>query len=277
MDVKGGKNRYFERLKDKISNDIGFDCHQYKDSYLQRRIAIRMRSNAVTTYSDYIKILESREQEYDALIDTLTVNVTEFMRDPQVYTTFFTFLRELVAAKVSRGDKTLNIWSAGCSSGEEPYSIAILLRKIPAIMNGDIIVKFVATDIDEGSLAKARTGLYKRDALKNLSTYEIRTNFTMDGQLYRINSDLKRMIQFRKHDMIRESAIRFCDVIFCRNVIIYFSRDQQKQLYMKFYNALRNGGYLVTGKSETLIGEATNLFVPVRRKERIYQKMPKTT
>jgi len=273
----GGEDKHFEGLKDKVNKDVEFDCHQYKDSYLKRRFAIRMRSNNVTTYSEYIKILEANQQEYKELLDTLTVNVTEFMRDQVVYDAFYTLLRDLVAAKQSQRDKTLSIWSAGCSSGEESYSIAILLRKIPAIVNGDLSVKFVATDIDDGSLAKARAGQYKKDALKNMNNRDIQTCFTLEKESYQINSDLKQMIRFRKHDLIREREIRFCDVIFCRNVVIYFSRDQQKELYMKFYNGLKDGGYFVAGKSETLVGEAANLLVPVNQKKKIYQKVPRAT
>jgi len=273
----GGDDAYFEDLKTKVKRDVTFDCSQYKDSFLKRRFAIRMRATRVTTFRDYIKLLDSDQQEYEKLLDTLTVNVTEFMRDPPVYEAFTAVLRDLVAAKVKRGDKTLRIWSAGCSSGEEAYSLAILLRKTLGVMHRDLSTQIIASDIDPGSLNKAREGVYKKDALKNMVDKEIQIYFTREKDLYRVNDDLKRMIRFKKHDLIREKEIGYCDVIFCRNVIIYFSREQQKDLYMKFYRGLKDYGYLVTGKSETLVGKAANLFKTINHREKIYQKIPKAT
>mgnify|MGYP000153162805 CR=1 FL=1 len=219
----------------------------------------------------------AEKEYYEKLLDTLTVNVTEFMRDPPVYEAFTAVLRDLVAAKVKRGDKTLRIWSAGCSSGEEAYSLAILLRKTLGVMHRDLSTQIIASDIDPGSLNKAREGVYKKDALKNMVDKEIQIYFTREKDLYRVNDDLKRMIRFKKHDLIREKEIGYCDVIFCRNVIIYFSREQQKDLYMKFYRGLKDYGYLVTGKSETLVGKAANLFKTINHREKIYQKIPRAT
>jgi chemotaxis protein methyltransferase CheR len=168
-----GEDAYFEDLKTKVNRDVAFNCSQYKDAYLKRRFAIRMRSTRVTTFRDHIKLLDSDQQEYEKLLDTLTVNVTEFMRDPPVYDAFTTVLRDLVAAKSKRGNKTLKIWSAGCSSGEEAYSLAILLRKTLGVMHRDLNTQIIASDIDPGSLNKAREGLYKKDALKNMMDKEI--------------------------------------------------------------------------------------------------------
>ncbi|VUT27847.1 MAG: chemotaxis methyltransferase CheR [Candidatus Syntrophoarchaeum sp. GoM_oil] len=267
-----GEDKYFEDLKDKVNNSVAFDCQQYKDSYLKRRFAIRMRSNNVTSYRDYMKLLDYNQKEYEQLLDTLTVNVTEFMRDTQVYDAFSNVLRDLATTKKREGDKTIKIWSAGCSSGEEPYSIAILIKKVLGVMHSDVVTQIIATDIDDGSLDKARAGLYKQDALKNMKENEIRMYFTKEEDLYRVNNNLKRMIRFKKHDLIREREIGYCDVIFCRNVVIYFSREQQNELYMKFYKGLKDGGYFIAGKSETLVGESATLLKTINAREKLYQK-----
>ncbi|RLG31836.1 protein-glutamate O-methyltransferase CheR [Methanosarcinales archaeon] len=270
--MQRGEDSYFEDLKEKIKRDTAFDCHQYKDAYLKRRFAIRMRIHGARSYQDYMKVLDTHPEEYKELIDTLTINVTEFMRDPSVYDAFFPLLRDMISIKRREGDKRIKIWSAGCSTGEEPYSIAILLNKALGEGFGDFSVRIIASDIDEGALRKAREGLYKRDALKNLSENEIRVYFTKERGLYRISDELKRVVRFVKHDLIHQQEYKFCDVIFCRNVAIYFSREQQKDLYMKFYRGLKDGGYFIAGKSETLVGEAARLFSQVNAKEKIYQK-----
>ncbi|MEA1908614.1 MAG: protein-glutamate O-methyltransferase CheR [Euryarchaeota archaeon] len=263
----------FEKLKNKISNDKHFSCNQYKDPYLKRRFAIRMRATGAKTYRDYIKVLDTVSDEYQVLLDVLTVNVTEFFRDVSVFREVESVLRSIIKEKHEKNQNSLRIWSAGCSNGSEVYTISILLDQIlgPKIKNFKITL--LATDIDDASLQRGREGIYNPDLLKEVKHAYLTKYFekTGGGQ-YQVIAPNKRMVTFRKHDLINDRPQTMMDVVFCRNVVIYFSRELQETLFVNFYKSLVDGGHFVMGKTETLVGEAKDKFTPVNNKERIYKK-----
>lgn len=263
----------FEAIKRRIYEVRGLDTRQYKDTYIKRRLAVRMRANSVETYMDYLQILKKNLDEFNPLMDSLTINVTEFFRNPETYQAIEGFLRDIIMEKKNRGRNLIRIWSAGCSSGEEPYSIAILLSEILGDEFKDYNITIYATDIDPIIIGKAKAGIYKSENLKNVSEARISRYFKKLEEDYIIRDEIKRLIRFSKLDLIADKKSKSFDMILCRNVVIYFSRELQERLYMDFYDSLNHNGYFVMGKTETLVGESMNRFRSVDKSERIYQKL----
>lgn len=262
----------FADLKVMIKKKIGFNCDQYKPSHLKRRLAVRMRATNVRSFKEYMLIFIKNESESKKLKETLTVNVTELFRNPETYEVFRKIvLPRLIKAK--EREHKIKVWSAGCSDGEEPYSIAILFYEMLRFSSKKFHISIIGTDIDEESLRKAENGIYQTKHLEKISSERLKNFFTREDKVnYRVKDEIRNMVEFRQHDMISGPRIYGYDIIFCRNVTIYFEQKLQEKLYMKFYDALNEGGYFIMGKTETLVGPAANKFKPVEPKERIYQK-----
>lgn len=265
----------FKLLQKKIYEKTGIDCSLYKDNYLKRRIDLRMKTIGVgTSYNEYYRYLGKNPAEYDAFLDGITINVTEFFRD---ITTFDAFknevLPQLLADKKKRKSKIIRIWSAACSIGEEPYTIGIILHEKlgPEIKN--FLISIQATDLDAKALNVAKAGIYDASALKKLKKYMVSKYFDAveDGK-YRIKNNVKHLVRFQQHDLISGRKFSHFDVIFCRNVLIYFGKELQSQLFLDFYDALHEGGYLIIGRTETLTGEAREKLLCVNTRERVYRK-----
>ena len=265
-------DKAFEAIKKRIYEVRGLDTRQYKDSYIKRRLATRMRANNVESYSGYLKIINKNVDEFNPLLNALTINVTEFFRNPETYTAVEDVLNQLVLDKEKKDRSLIRIWSAGCSSGEEPYSIAILMLELLKDRIKDFNISIHATDVDNQILERAKVGEYQVDNLKNMSKVRLSKYFTRNGDKYIVKEDVKRLIKFKKHDLISEKRLGLFDAILCRNVVIYFSKELQNRLYMHFFNSLIAGGYFIMGKTETLLGEAQQRFVSINKSERIYQK-----
>ncbi|MHC1574536.1 MAG: CheR family methyltransferase [Candidatus Methanogasteraceae archaeon] len=265
----------FEEMKKKISKDKNFSCAQYKDPYLKRRFAIRMRATATKSYRMYMELLDTNPEEYPILLNVLTVNVTEFFRDTSVFEEVKRVLGIAIKAKQEAHRNSMRIWSAGCSNGSEAYTIAMLSDHILGTETNSFKVSIYATDIDDGSLKRGRDGIYKLDLLKGVKKPYLQKYFNEVEGDYQVTNATKNMVTFKRNDLINERPLPMMDMIFCRNVVIYFSRELQEKLFMNFYRSLNDGGYFVMGKTETLVGEARDKFIPVNNKERIYQKLVK--
>lgn len=262
----------FRDLIHKIEKDIGFFGVQYKDKCLKRRFNTRMRRfNMGEDYRAYIKLLEENPSEYEILLKNLTINVTNFFRNWST----FEYMRDQVLPHIfsaKRTGQSIRLWSAGCASGEEPYSLAILAMEVSKKLKMDYRFTVIGTDIDEDSLKNARIGEYDAAAL-NETPGDLKQNyFSPTPTGFRVNDDVKSYVQFRKEDLFGDKYPRFIDLICCRNVIIYFSREAQQILYAKFHNALVSDGYLILGKTETMMGEKVKLFERVNNRERVYSK-----
>jgi chemotaxis protein methyltransferase CheR len=260
-------------LKRRIYNDTSLDCHQFKENYLKRRIRVRMHANDVQTYSEYLHVLASHPMEYSHLIKDITINVTQFFRDPKV----FQLIEEeifplMIYNKVSHNRKVIRCWSAGCASGEEAYSVAILLFDLLGEEFKSFMVSIYGTDIDETSLEIAKIGRYPQIQLENIKPEYLDRYFHFDGEMYQISDELKDMVKFNNQNLFVDDCRAHYDVILCRNVLIYFTKEMQTVIFKKFYDSLNEGGYLIIGKTETVIGDIENRFVTVNAKERIYQK-----
>jgi chemotaxis protein methyltransferase CheR len=264
----------FITLKKKIFHSTSLDLGQYKDTYLQRRIGVRMRSCGSKVYADYSSFLDSNPKEYDQLLDDLTINVTQFFRDPIVFKAMEEeVLPLLIYDKVKHGKRDIAIWSAGCSSGEEPYSIAIMMRELLGEEMDNFNVNIIGSDIDDFSLDAAAVGKYLPRQVTNIKKEYLERYFTFEDEMYQISQDIMDMVDLRKIDLIASKPPTKFDCIFCRNVVIYFTREMQEHLYMKFYDFLNEGGYFVMGNTETLVGEASQLLTTFKSRERIYQKI----
>ncbi|AKB13586.1 chemotaxis protein methyltransferase CheR [Methanosarcina thermophila] len=263
----------FELLKKIITGNTGFNCEHYKEAHFKRRINVRIRATNSESYGAYLKLLKRDPQEYKFLVDTLTVNVSEFFRNPE---TFSIIEKEVIPPIVKNRSgsliRSIRIWSAGCAGGEEAYSLAILLHRVMRSDFDKYKIRIIGTDIDAKSLEKARKGIYCENSLKNLDLSTKERYFVKQGDTYQVIDELKNITRFKHHDLISGAKIDRFDIIVCRNVMIYFKKEIQEKLQLNFYQALEKGGFFIIGKSETLIGAASSLFKPYNTRERLYVK-----
>lgn len=262
----------FQALLDKISRDRGFRCASYKTTCLRRRVSVRMRARGVHRYADYAGLLDRDAGEYDQLLDALTINVTKLFRNPEVY---HAIARDVIPALWDSPRPRLRVWSAGCASGEEPYSLAALFHRHAEqrrALDQLARVEIIGTDVDRRSLEAAeRAEFEERDFTE--TPPEWRARYFAREAPFTAGPEIRRLVRFRQHDMLREPPPRpVNDLIVCRNAIIYFDRESQERLFETFFAALSPGGFLVLGKVETLFGAARQLFAPVNGRERIFQR-----
>jgi chemotaxis protein methyltransferase CheR len=286
----------FNKLKKKVSEDLGFQTEYYGDKHLKRRFKIRMRTVGAKTPRQYMAYLDKNPAEYQKLLDTLTVNVTEWFRNPTVYRAIksrilpniinksydfgadleFRKYKNRVVPNIKKTTrkqkrKYMRFWSVGCSDGKEPYSLAMCMKE--ALGGVDALkVHIFAWDIDKKMLEKARKGFYKPEDLKGLDKKHLEKYFIKKSKGYMVSPEIKSMVTFEKKDLHKHIKRKWIDLIMCRNVVIYLTKERKSNLYMEFYNCLRPDGYYIMGMSETLIGPARNLFKAVDNTNRIYQK-----
>lgn len=263
------EERAFRALTEKITQARGVCCDAYKDRCLRRRIAVRMRARGVHTFEEYGRLLDRDRHEYELLLDALTINVTKFFRNPETYAAID---REIVPALYARVEPQLRLWSAGCASGEEPYSLAMLMHRY-AIAQAKRFerVEVLGTDLDRASLAAAERAVYLESTLADTPD-DLRQMYFPLKPPYHIPREVRAAVQFRRHDLLREPFPDSQHLIVCRNVIIYFDRATQEALFERFAAALLPGGFLVLGRVETLFGPARSLFVPVDNRERVFRR-----
>ncbi len=272
MIAEPGADPEFTALTDKISRERGFGCASYKEKCLRRRIAVRMRATGAHSYQQYSDVLDRDVREYERLLDALTINVTKLFRNWETYETVG---RTIVPALWARNDGEIVVWSAGCSSGEEAYSLAVLFHR-HAEAAGELHrlprVRIIGTDIDRESLASAERGVFQEAAFGDTPP-TIRTRYFSDSTPSRIDPAVGRLVSFERRDLLSEGppAVRM-HLIVCRNVIIYFDRETQERLFERFHDLLVPDGYLVLGKVETLLGRARGLFASVKGRERIFSR-----
>ncbi|AKB80570.1 Chemotaxis protein methyltransferase CheR [Methanosarcina horonobensis HB-1 = JCM 15518] len=263
----------FEPLKRVITESTGFNCEQYKEAHFRRRVNVRVRATNSENYAEYLRLLRKDSKEHDYLIKALTINVSEFFRNPE---TFRVIEKEVIPFLIkSRSDsliRSIRIWSAGCATGEEVYSLAILLHRVLGKDLDRYRISIIGTDIDNLSLEKARKGIYRENVLKNVDISTKENYFVKRDETYQISDQLRNMVRFKRHDMISEPYTDRFDLIICRNVIIYFKKEIQEQLQLSFHQALNREGFFVIGKAETLLGTASKRFKPYNARERLYIK-----
>ncbi|WP_295404713.1 chemotaxis protein CheB [uncultured Thiocystis sp.] len=250
----------------------GHDFSQYKRSTIQRRIERRMAVHQLATLDDYAQYLRQMPAESDALFRDLLIGVTNFFRDPAA----FQALEETVIPKLFAGksaEVAIRVWSVGCSTGEEAYSLAILLAERQEAMRQRFKVQVFATDIDALAIATARIGLYPASIATDLSAERLARFFTAEpgGDIYRIHKGVRDLLVFSEHSLIKDPPFSKLDLISCRNLLIYLDGDLQKKLFPLFHYALNPGGFLFLGNSET-VGDFPDLFEVLDRKLKLYRR-----
>ena len=263
--------RAFRALTQQIATARGFSCEAYKDKCLKRRIAVRMRACGVHTYDAYATRLTQDAKEYEHLLDALTINVTKFYRNPETWDA----VRPMVAAAWKEREGQYAAWSAGCASGEEPYTIAALLADIARVAGMEAQLgrtRVDASDIDRASLERTAAAQYPESAFVEMPKAMADRYFTKPAPRQPVPL-IKNLVHAARNDLLKERAPRPpYDLIFCRNVVIYFDRPSQEKLFVRFAESLRPGGLLVLGKVETLFGDSRQLLELEDPRERIYRR-----
>lgn len=265
--------RAFQALMQKISRARGVSCEAYKDKCLRRRIAVRMRARGVHSFDAYSRLLDRDAHEYDLLLDALTINVTKFYRNPETWQALADpYLADLW--RVCRG--RVRAWSAGCASGEEPYTIAVALAETARRLGQEPLLaraRVDATDIDRVSLERTRAAEFPATAFSEMPGALARRYFTAEPPRRPVPA-LQHLVRVLKHDLTREPPPDPpYDLVVCRNVVIYFDRPIQERLFANFAEALAADGILVLGKVETLLGPARERLKLEDPRERIYRKL----
>ncbi len=268
--IAPGDDSALEQLLMKVERARGLRLTSYKQPCLKRRIAVRMRARGVHTYGDYGRLLDRTPDEYDLLLDALTINVTKFFRN----TESFALLRDRVVPDLVQHPPPVRVWSAGCASGEEPYSLAILFCEALAARSADLRsrVTIQATDLDPGALAALERASYAAPAVEDVPA-DLKQRYFSAGPPFQVKEAARRLVHGRRHDLTREAPPEPpYDLIVCRNVVIYFDRPTQERLFQSFFEALRPGGWLLLGKVETLFGAARNRFRLEDARERLFRR-----
>lgn len=264
----------FDALLNYVHTSRGVDFTGYKRSSLMRRMARRMQAVNINTFIDYIDYLEVHPREFQQLFNTLLINVTSFFRDPSAWDALRTdILPAILRSKTD--EEMIRIWSAGCASGEEAYSIAVLLAELLGIEAFQERVKIYATDLDDEALADARQATYSQQKVEGLSAPQLEQFFEQKDGLYTFRKDLRRVVIFGRHDLIQDAPISRIDLLLCRNTLMYFNAEAQSRILARFHFALRDRGYLFLGKAEMVLTHS-NMFNPVQLKGRIFSKVPRT-
>lgn len=238
----------FSAFRNAIHKTFGLDLNSYKETQLKRRLDSLLVRQKIASYGDYFKILSGNREEYVKFLDYLTINVSEFFRDPKM----FQVLEGKVLPELLASNNRLNIWSAACSIGAEPYSVAMILNELTPTRTHRID----ATDLDQGIISKAKAGVYPADLVKNVSPQRLSKYFTKQNDKYIISEQIKNKVTYKQHDLLSSVYPTGYDLILCRNVTIYFTREAQEKVNRQFSQALKPGGYLFIGGSETIFNYA---------------------
>jgi len=252
----------------KVERERGLALSNYKQPCLKRRLAVRMRARGVHTYGAYATVLDRLPEEYDLLVDALTINVTKFFRNPET----FALLREQVVPRLWAAPGPVAVWSAGCASGEEPYSLAVLFAEHARLGALRTRLRIDATDLDPGALAALRRAEYPPAAVEDVPP-DLLARFFSPGPPFRLDPAVARLVRPLAHDLTREPPPQPpYQLIVCRNVVIYFDRPTQERLFASFADALAPGGRLLLGKVETLVGPARSRLEVEEPRERLFRR-----
>ncbi len=244
----------YENIKIQVKKLLNIDLNQYKSEQMQRRLDSWLVRSGIPTWDEYIRKLSSDQKELSKFRDYLTINVSEFFRDQDRWSTLRTkVMPQLLKEAMSKADlaskNSLRIWSAGCSNGSEPFTLAIMLDELSANKNHYIL----ATDLDRSILAKARgRGPYSPDDIRNVATEQRTKYFDAGGPPWYVKENIAKKITFREHNLLMDPFEKNFDLIVCRNVIIYFTVEAKDILYRKFNESLRPGGILFLGGTEII-------------------------
>lgn len=268
--MSNGDGRDFRKLLGYIESELEFQSDFYNDAYLDRRITARMRRTNSDSYAAYQRLLERDESEHGELLDSLSINVTGFFRNPDAWEQLRPVLRELTDER-----RTVRLWSAPAADGREPYSAAMLALDDPEVDAGRISI--LGTDINADILREARAATYETskttDIAEELEPLEDYAEYIdRDEDSFTVRDRVRRMVEFEQHDLIRGDPKRDFDLVFCRNLLIYIDSEFKVPIFETIRDSLREGGYLMIGMTETLPAACRDAFEAVDKQHRLYRK-----
>lgn len=274
-------NQELQLILEKIYGERGFDFREYRETTLTRRLSRRLTARGLKTYADYARLLDQDPSEYDKIFNDLTINVTSFFRDKVA----FKALEEVAlpalinqsqkgANTQSQSQRNLRIWSAGCATGEEPYSIAMLLLELLGPKISQWQVAIIATDIDAKALDRARAGVFARKEVEAIPPAWLGKHFVHKDGSFHAHPALRRLVTFEAHNLVSDQTYPYhdLDLLVCRNVFIYFKPTLQTRILKGFYQGVKAGGFLLLGKAEMPLGEIKNLFDCLDLKAKLFRK-----
>ncbi|WP_188206019.1 CheR family methyltransferase [Alkalibacillus aidingensis] len=237
------KDDYIEFIE-RVKHETGIDLALYKEKQMKRRLTTLREKRGYDNFSSYFHALKDDSQLFHEFLDRMTINVSEFYRNYKRWETF----EKSILPELIKGKDRLKIWSAACSTGEEPYTIAMILSDYMPL---DMITVH-ATDIDENALSRAQKGRYPERSLKEVPSKKRAKFFEKDGALYRLSDQIKQSVEFKKQNLLADRYNNSYDLIVCRNVLIYFTEDAKSYVYKKFSDSLVEGGILFVGSTEQI-------------------------
>lgn len=253
-----------------LQEQQGFILAGYKDLCIKRRIAARIRSLGFHDPQAYIDSLQDNPAEQEKLLAALTIHVSQFFRNPSTYAVLEQRVLPELLQRARQGKSKLRVWSVGCAGGEEPYSVALLCREL--MREGDLL-SIVATDLSAEVLQQAKQGNYAANRVVEVPGEALQNYFTQNGEFFQLCESIRQAVRFFRHDLICDPPFYRADLILCRNVLIYFSREQQQLILQQLTETLLPGGYLVLGRAETLVPACREFYRCIDPAERIYQRL----
>lgn len=235
----------YEGFKKEIYKLSGIDLSLYKEKQMKRRLDSLIAKNNYDGYYPYVCALKTNSRLYNEFINFITINVSEFYRNPEQWIK----LKNEILPMLLEKNRDIKVWSAACSSGDEPYTLVMILNEFLPIQS----IKIIATDIDKEILEKAKKGAYTQKSVVNLPEEYKKKYFTFDGISYIVNDNVKKCVEFRHHNLLADPYPTNCDLIVCRNVLIYFTEEAKVEMYKKFNASLKPGGVLFVGSTEQII------------------------
>lgn len=236
----------YEQFKKDIFALTKIDLNSYKEKQMRRRIDTLIGKNKLDSYEKYVELIKKDKEKFEQFVNFLTINVSEFYRNPEQW---ITLDKEVFPKLIEKYGKRLTIWSAACSTGDEPYSLVMALSRHLPLSD----IKIIATDIDKQVLAAAKVGLYNEKSIVSVPDEFKKKYFTKIGNSYQISDQIKKCVDFREHNLLRDAYPKNCHLIVCRNVVIYFTDEAKDEIYEKFNQSLVKGGVLFIGSTEQIM------------------------
>lgn len=236
----------YEQFKKDVYALTKIDLNCYKEKQMRRRIDTLITKNKINDYSSYVALIKKDKEKFEQFVNFLTINVSEFYRNPEQWKILE---NEVFPKLVEKFGKNIKIWSAACSTGDEPYSLVMALSREVPLAN----IKVIATDIDKQVLEQARVGLYNEKSIAAVPADLKAKYFTKVGSSYQISDEIKKHVEFKEHNLLKDPYPTNCHLIVCRNVVIYFTEEAKDEIYKKFCASLVKGGSLFIGSTEQIM------------------------
>lgn len=235
----------YEEFKKEVYKLTKIDLNYYKEKQMRRRIDTLATKNKATSYEEYVRLLKSDSELFEQFVNFLTINVSEFYRNPDQWELMD---KNVIPKLIADHGKNLHIWSAACSTGDEPYSLVMAFSRHIPLSN----IHVTATDIDKQVIASAKAGLYSEKSIANVPADLKAKYFTKVGNSYQISEEIKKCVTFREHNLLKDVYPKDFNLILCRNVVIYFTDEAKDEIYRKFFASLKNKGVLFIGSTEQI-------------------------